>query len=333
MRTALVIGAGRMARVRLEALAAREDLDRRVVACGDPERAAAELGASGVEVVERSALASLAPPAMAFVTSATARHDADLSAALAFGCPVLCEKPLAEDSDAARAQADRATAQGTPLFVAFQRHFEPALMELRRRIAVDALGVLYHLRFTHFDRRPSGREFIAASGGIFKDLLVHDIECALWLTGRSVRSVHATAGVRVWRDYADFDDADTATVLLTLDDGLVVTLHGSRHHPLGQDARVEALGSAGAVAAGLGPATPIEALEAPGLFCRDAPQSFQERFAAAYAAETNAFADFALGRSDRFGGSSAAASVEAIRVAEACERSSRLGRPVELASV
>jgi myo-inositol 2-dehydrogenase/D-chiro-inositol 1-dehydrogenase len=327
---ALVIGTGRMARLRLSVLLSRDDIERCIVLSSNPARAAPGLAASNVEVVERAALDSIASPAMTFVSSATERHLEDLSAAIPLGCPILCEKPLAAESDAARALVDRAAAVDALLHVAFQRRFEPALRDLRRRIAENQLGVLYHLRFTHFDRRPSGREFIAASGGIFRDLLVHDIECALWLTQRSARWVFATGAVRRWSDYSDFGDCDTATVLMALDDELTVTLNGARHDPLGQDARVEVLGSSGAVAVGLTQATPLDAIDAPGLFGIDAPQSFQERFAAAYVAETNAFVDFVLGRSDRFGGTTGEEAVAAIAVAEQCLRSQESGGRIAL---
>jgi myo-inositol 2-dehydrogenase / D-chiro-inositol 1-dehydrogenase len=330
--SALIIGSGRMARIRLDALVECEDICRYTIATRNPERAS-DLSANGVRVVDTADLRDVETPTLVLVTSATAHHDDDVKAALSFGCPVLCEKPLAEHSAGGRELAELATAEDVPLHVAFQRHFEPPLCELRRRIVEAELGVLYHLRFTHFDYRPSRREFIAASGGIFRDLLVHDIECALWLTQRSVRSVFATGTVRKWLDYEDFGDCDTATALLTLDDGLSVTLHGTRHHPLGQDARVEAVGSAGAASVGLTPATPIDAIDATGVFDDDPPLSFRERFAPAFVAETLAFADFALGRAERFDGVSATAAVEAARVAEACELSRQAQRVVELASV
>jgi myo-inositol 2-dehydrogenase/D-chiro-inositol 1-dehydrogenase len=113
-------------------------------------------------------------------------------------------------------------------------------------------------------------------------------------------------------------------------DGLTVTLNGTRHHALGQDVRVEAVGSGGAVAAGLNETTPIDAIGAPSLLDRSPPQTFQERFEIAYQAETTAFADFAVGRISEFDGAPATAAVEAIAVAEACEIAAAAHRAVDV---
>jgi myo-inositol 2-dehydrogenase / D-chiro-inositol 1-dehydrogenase len=328
MSTALILGAGRMARLRLSALTGHDAIAECIVATRDPDRAA-DLAQQGVQVAAMADLEHVVPDVV-FVTSATARHDDDVTFALSFGCPVLCEKPLTEDSVSGRDLVARADASGTPLHVAFQLHFAAPIREMRNRLAKESLGVLYHLRFTHMDRYPRSREFIATSGGIFKDLLVHDIECALWLTQGSVRSVFATGAVRNWPDYAEFGDCDTATVVMTMEDGLTVTIQGTRHHPLGQDLRVEAIGSKDAVCAGLTSATPVIALDAAGLFNNDAAQRFENVFGAALPTETRGFVDFALGRTDEFKGTPAEAAVEAVLVAEACERSRAEGQVVEI---
>jgi myo-inositol 2-dehydrogenase / D-chiro-inositol 1-dehydrogenase len=319
-----------MARIRLATLIVDDAIDRCVVATRDVHRAAA-LEQLGAEVVDVESAGELRPDVV-FVTSSTASHAEDLQRALRYQRPILCEKPLTSESASAARLVERAATAGTPLHVAFQRHFDPAARALRDRFASGSLGTVYHLRFTHFDQTVGTPEFIAASGGMFRDMLVHDIECALWLTQRSVQSVLATGSVRRWTDYADCDDCDTATVLLTMDDGLTVTIHGTRHHPLGQDVRIEALGSEDAVSIGLTAATPINALDDPKRFNEQAPQGFEEASAPALEAETRAFTDFALGRTDTFDGASARIALEAQRVADACELSRARGAAVELAA-
>lgn len=331
MSTALVIGSGRMARIRLRGLLDDRDVDTVLVASRRPLEAASLFG-DRVRAIGREDAAATSPE-MAFVASATADHYDDAELALGLGCPILCEKPLAHDSPAAERLLALAAERGTPLFIAFQRHFVPELVELRERLRGDGLGSVYHLRATHYDHTVGSREFIATSGGIFRDQLVHDIECASWLTDEQVTSVFATASVRHWKDYAAAGDYDTATALLTMADGLAVTLQATRHHPSGQDVRVEAVGSELAVAAGLAARTPIASLDQPALFDEDPPQSFEDAFADAFDAETAAFADFALGRSDRFEGATAEAAVRALRIAEACERSVAAAAPVAIEEV
>lgn len=331
MSAALVIGSGRMARIRLRVLLQDPGVEEVLLASRRRLGDAGELGAK-VRPIGREEIAA-SSPGLAFVASATADHHDDAELALGLGCPVLCEKPLAHDTAAAERLVALAAERGRPLFVAFQRHFVPELIELGERLRGGGLGSVYHLRATHYDHTVGSAEFIATSGGIFKDQVVHDIECASWLTGSPVAAVFATASVRHWQDYAAAGDYDTATALLTMADGLAVTLQATRHHPSGQDVRVEAVGSEGAVAAGLAARTPIDSLDQAGLFGEDPPLSFEDAFAGAFDAETAAFTDFALGRSERFGGATAEAAVRALRVAEACERSVATGAPVAVEGV
>jgi myo-inositol 2-dehydrogenase/D-chiro-inositol 1-dehydrogenase len=302
-----VLGTGRMADIRVPLL--RASGAEVVLAGGDRARTGAvadRLGARPASVGE--ALAS--SPDAVVVASATDRHLEQLLAAAELGVPVLCEKPIAltvEDTRAAVRALDGATVQ-----VGFQRRFDPDIAAARAAGA----GRLYSIRITARDADPAEEHYIPSSGGIFRDMHVHDFDLARWISGREVATAYAVGAVRGFERFARHGDVDTSAAILTMDDGMPVTIDGSRHDPRGYDVRVELLGSEDAIS--VGPAA--------------LPQSFAERFARAFAAETDAF--LALVRSG--GGESPCppeSALEALRIAVACDRSRAEGRPVALDEV
>ena len=183
-----VIGAGRMGSIRVEDLVADPRVDDVLVANRTPERARALAGRFGATAVEWSRVGDLDVDATV-VALATDAHADLLETVLAQGRPVLCEKPIAltlADSEAVIALAQR---HGASLQVGFQRRFDPGLRAVRDRVADGGLGTVYALRLLSHDHTPSTPEFIAGSGGIFRDLHVHDLDLAAWLTGEQIETV------------------------------------------------------------------------------------------------------------------------------------------------
>ena len=315
-----ILGTGRMGRARAELLRSEEVL----LAGGDPARTAAvaaECGATPATVEE--ALASA--PDGVVVASSTERHAEQLLAAAELGVPVLCEKPIALTVAGTRAAVEALARAGATVQVGFQRRFDPGIAAARDH----DVGTLYSLRITARDAEPAEEHYIPGSGGIFRDMHVHDFDLARWITGREVATVYATGAVRGFSRFARHGDVDTSAIVLTMDDGMPVLIDGSRHDPRGYDVRLELLGSEDALVVGLDERTPLTRLGAP------AParpwSSFVERFADAFARETAAFAELV-----RSGGDSPCppeSALEALRVAVACDRSRSQGRPVFMADV
>jgi myo-inositol 2-dehydrogenase/D-chiro-inositol 1-dehydrogenase len=320
-----VLGTGRMGGLRAALLARHGEV---VVAGGEPERARAVAERCGARAATVEAALASGPDAVV-VASATARHAEHLDACARLGVPVLCEKPLAltlEETEAAAAQLARA---GVTVQVGFQRRFDAGFRAARDAVAAGRLGTVYSIRITARDATPSPEHFIPESGGTFRDMHIHDFDLARWISGREVATVYATGTVRKHERYARHGDVDTTAIVLTMDDGTPVTVDGTRHDPRGQDVRMEVVGSDDVVAAGLGDRTPLRVLDPSGLTPRGRGwESAYERFADAFAAETDAFVALA-----RNGGESPcppATALEALRVAVACERSRAEGRPIAL---
>jgi myo-inositol 2-dehydrogenase/D-chiro-inositol 1-dehydrogenase len=268
----------------------------------------------------------------AIVSSATADHPAHIAACADRGLPILSEKPIAltlrETSDV----LGHVASAGVTLQVSFQRRFDPGFAAARRAIEDGSVGTLYLIRLVSHDHEPSPEHYIPTSGGIFRDLHVHDFDIARWLVGTEVGHVYTCATVRKWKRFAAHGDADTAAVLMTMDDGLPIMLSGTRHSPHGYDFRAEVFGSDDSIAVGLGPRTPIRSVERDGTGVPANPwRGFLDRFSEAFEAEFDAWLELVGGeRENPCPGEEALA---ALRVAVACDRSAREGVPVRVEEV
>jgi myo-inositol 2-dehydrogenase/D-chiro-inositol 1-dehydrogenase len=305
-----VLGTGRMGRLRTAALGRDPDVEEVVLAGGDPGRTRAAAEACGARAATVDEALAGRPDGVV-VASATARHREHLEASARLGVPVLCEKPIALTVEDTQATVDLLRDAGVPVQIGFQRRFDPAIRAARDAAAGGRLGALYSLRITVRDAEPAPEHFIGSSGGMFRDMHVHDFDLARWVTGREAATVYATGAVRGFERFARHGDVDTSAIVLTMDDGMPVVIDGSRHDPRGYDMRLEVLGSQDVAAVGADDRRWA---------------SFEERFSEAFAAETEAFV-----RLVRDGGESACppeTALQALRIAEACDRSRAEGRPV-----
>ena len=327
-RHVLVVGTGRMCSVRTPHLTAA---GLTVTLTGrDQERAAAVAAELGVGSGPRDELAAGAFDAVV-VTSASEDHAADLNAFLRAAPVVFCEKPVAATMEQARSLQADVSRMGTEVYVGFQRRFDPDVALLRERVARGELGDLLHVRATDFDHEPGARGFIAKSGGMFRDLLIHDLDWLSWTTGTLIDTVHAFGTVRTCEDYRDFDDCDVAAVTVVMSDGVLGTLSSSRSHPAGQDVRMEVLGSRESASVGLTARTPLQAQESgPDIGTRPPPADFMQRFEMAFQRETESFARYLSGDAQEFGGCTLDEAVVALAAAEACQASWERQVPVRL---
>ncbi len=326
----LVLGAGRMGAIRVADLVDDPRVDEVIVANRTESRAAdvaARLGAGQVSWAD-----ALATGADAIVVAVgTDAHGTLLDQVLRRGRPVLCEKPIALTLRTTQHAIDLADRHGTDLQIGFQRRFDPTIRELHERIRDGRVGVLYSMTMTAHDHTPSPREFIAGSGGIFRDMHVHDLDLVRWLTDSEVETVHATKAVRAQQQYAELDDADVSTIHAVTSNGVQVLISGTRHDALGQDVRVEVHGSLDSVSAGLTSRTPLHALEGDLRIGTDPYTGFVDRFRDAFREETAAFVSLARGEAGNACPPDSA--LESLRVAIACEESVARGGPVRVADI
>ncbi len=329
-----VIGAGRMGRIRVEDLVADPRVTSVLVANRTDERATDLADRYGATAVAWDRLEDLDVDATV-VALATDAHADLLHQVLRGGGPVLCEKPIALRLSDTEAVMDLAERCGASLQVGFQRRFDPGLSAVHDLAGRGELGTLYSLRLIAHDHQPSTPEFIAGSGGIFRDLLVHDLDQIAWLTGEAIATVYASKAVRAHPDYARFDDADVALVHAVTTGGVQASVHASRHDALGHDVRLEAFGSTDSVSAGLGPRTPLRSLDPSDTSTDGEPVAayagFVDRFREAFRRETASFVSHAAGELENPCPPQAA--LDSLRAAIACEISVATRAPVRVSDV
>src|ERR1700751_5589224 len=237
-----LIGAGRMGRTHLRALAGSDVV--KVTAIAEMSPAAREtVAAPGLPLYE-SVTDMLDQAALdgVLIVAPTDQHGAIITDVAAGGLPILCEKPCGLTAAAARASAQTAAAAGVPLQVAYWRRFVPGLRQLRDRIAAGELGAIHLVTCYQWDERPPSPIFRAHSGGIAIDMGVHEFDQLRWLTGQDI------AGLAVVSSGAAPDgiaDGDGAQVVLTLSGGATGFVSLGRYFPAGDAVWAEAFGTRG----------------------------------------------------------------------------------------
>lgn len=326
----VVIGAGRMGGIRAEDLASDERVTELLIANRSFERAeklAADLGARPLpweEVATTDADAYV----MALATDA---HAHLLEALLQRGVPMLCEKPIALTLRETEHICALAAASGAPLQIGFQRRFDPAIRQARSAIESGEIGTLYDISLTSRDHTPPDRFFLPGSGGIFRDLHVHDLDLVAWLTDSPIETVQAAAQIRGEGPYAEFGDFDTTRIVARTESGVLASICGSRHDARGHDVRLEIFGSKDAISAGITSRTPLHVLDDPAVpIDQDPYTGFIDRFRAAFRSETASFVDLITGATNPC---PPEAATESLRAAIACEIAVREGGTITVRDV
>jgi myo-inositol 2-dehydrogenase/D-chiro-inositol 1-dehydrogenase len=321
------IGAGRMGGVHLRNAAANPRLDLAFVV--DPRPDVDELAAAhGAQPATMEAV--LADPSVrgVIIASSTDLHLDHVLACMAAGKAVFCEKPLDLDVGRLRAAETTLAEPAEPLLVAFNRRFDPHFQRLRRILADGAIGDLETLQIVNHDPAAPPAHFIPTSGGLFKDFTIHDFDMAAWLMPEPIVEVFAWASCLVDPAIAEAGDVDTARVLLRDAKGRLCVISNTRRSGCGYDQRIEAFGSGGMAVADNPVLDTVQIWREPGAGGAPLYPGFMTRYAEAYRAELDHFADVLDGKAQPETGY--AASLAALALAEAAAESVAQGAPVRL---
>ncbi|CAM5606318.1 dehydrogenase [Streptomyces purpurascens] len=327
-----VIGTGRIGTIHANTLSRHRDVGSLILTDADPTRAQdlahrlGETAAPGVEEIFRWGVNAVV------ITTNTSAHAELIGRAARSGLPVFCEKPIALDLPGTLSAIAEVETVGTVLQMGFQRRFDTGYTGAREAVRSGRLGRLHTVRALTSDQSPPAAAWLPLSGGLYRDTLIHDFDVLRWVTGREVADVYAAgsdAGPAMFREAGD---VDTAAALLTLDDGMLATITGSRMNGAGYDVRMELAGELDQIVVGLDDRTPIASTEPTGPPAADKPWTgFLERFGPAYEAELNAFVEVVRG--ERPNPCDGREALQALRIAEACELSRRERRAVRLAEI
>ena len=324
----VLCGAGHIGAVHAANLAASDRVTELVVADLDTARATDLATRTGAAAATPDEAFALTPDAVV-IAAPTPAHAGLVRRAVAAGIPCFCEKPLSGDVDETVALVREVEAAGADRPGRLHAPVRPGIRALRDMIGRGELGRVHTMHVATHDHEPPDEAYVAVSGGMFRDQLIHDFDMIRWVTASEVASVYATGAVRAI-DFADrYGDVDTCALVLTMTGGELVLLAGTREDGRGEDVRIEAIGSKDSAAAGLNARTPLRILDPIGVELDHPPYAdWIDRFAGAYAAEMEHFLNVATGAAE-----SACEPRDALNtllVAVAAERSRAAGGPVDV---
>jgi myo-inositol 2-dehydrogenase/D-chiro-inositol 1-dehydrogenase len=326
-----VLGAGRIGRVHARAIAVTEGA--RLVAVADPVAAAADAVAKayGCDIRSIDQIEAAKDIDAVVICTPTDTH-ADLIERFArAGKAIFCEKPV--DLDVGRVKACLKTVAKTKatLMVGFNRRFDPDFSAVRMAIDAGSIGDVEMVTITSRDPGAPPYDYISRSGGIFRDMTIHDFDMARWLLGEEPETVVATASVLVDPKIGELGDYDSVNVILRTASGKQAVITNTRRATYGYDQRIEVLGSAGMVAAENTRQANIEIATADGFTRPPLLNFFMTRYTAAYANEIAAFvAAVAKGKEPPTTGEDG---LRALALAEAALLSVREGRVVKMSEI
>ena len=288
-------GAGRIGQIHAGNVAANGRARLRYVV--DVNAAAAEALAAKHGAKVAGTDQALADPAVkaVLIASSTDTHADLIERAAVAGKAIFCEKPI--DLSLARVDACLKMVEKTavPFFIGFNRRFDPNFAALHAALHKGAIGKAETITITSRDPAPPPASYIGASGGLFRDMMIHDFDMAHWLLGQLPAEVFAYASCLVDPVFSDAGDVDTAVVVMKTADGTLCQISNSRRAVYGYDQRIEVFGSAGMLQAGNVTPTTVSRWGADGVVADKPLPFFLERYAGAYRAELDHFIDCCLG--------------------------------------
>ena len=326
-----LIGAGRIGKIHGGNLARQPGMRLRYI-CDAVAPAADELaGKLDAAVCDLDRIFSDAGVGAVVIASSTDTHADLILRAASAGKAIFCEKPIDLDLGRARECAAAVAKAKVPCLIGFQRRYDPTFAALKRRLDAGEIGDPEVLIVTSRDPGAPPIAYIRRSGGIFKDMLIHDFDICRWILGDEAVSVFAHASCLTDPAIAEAGDNDTTAVTIRTHKGRLGQINTSRRAAYGYDQRFEVLGSGGMLAAGNHRPTEVSAHKAAGISV-DTPEAFfLERYRAAYMEEMVHFADVLGGRTAPRTGIDDG--VKALELAEAAARSVASGRPVAVAEL
>jgi len=324
-----VLGAGRIGQVHARAISG--NADARLVAVADAVPAAAEALAArhGCAIRSLDQIEQASDIDAVVICTPTNTHCELIERFARARKAVFCEKPIDLNVDRVRTCLDTVAERQAPLMVGFNRRFDPSFLALRRALDDGAVGAVEMIHITSRDPAPPPATYIKSSGGIFRDMTIHDFDMARFLLGEEITAVTATASVLVDREIGALGDFDTASLLLETASGKQCIISNSRRATYGYDQRIEVHGSLGMIAAENQRPVMMEVATSSGFLRPPLHDFFMTRYDEAYANEIAAF--IAALRDGTAMSPSGEDGLKALQLADAADLSARDRRRVRMA--
>ena len=284
-----LLGAGRIGQVHAAALKTIDGAE--LAAVFDLDEAAANQAITGSDARADTLDGIMSDPAIDAVIIATPTdlHADQIELAARAGKAIFCEKPIDLSIDRVRACLTVVEETKAPLMVGFNRRFDPSFAELHRQIQAGAIGTVELVQITSRDPAPPPQSYIARSGGLFRDMMIHDFDMARFLLGEEVAQVSAHGSALFDAGARAEGDVDTATATLQTASGKICTITNSRRATYGYDQRVEVHGSDGMIAAENAKRDAVTIASGKGYTSAPLLDFFMERYREAYRLELTTF--------------------------------------------
>lgn len=325
-----LIGCGRIGQLHARNLAAMRELCDFAIAADFYPEAAEQLATTlGVPLWTASGEEAITDPSIdaVIIASSTETHAPYIELAAAHGKDIFTEKPIALDLEATDRALAAAESAGVRLQVGFQRRFDPGYAAAKKALEAGELGTIEMIHDVMRDPTPPPAAYIAQSGGLYRDMAIHNFDSVRWLMGEEPVEIFAMASALVSDDIRAANDVDTSVVTLRFPSGALATIENSRRSGFGYDVRTEIFGSGGGLVVGESRDLPIRRYTAAGVI-EDHQYFFLERFRDAYRNEMVAF--LTAIRDDTAVTVTGDDGRAALRLAAAAEESLRERRPVLL---
>lgn len=323
-----VFGAGRIGRIHAANLARQPGVRLKYVIDVNREAAAALAAQHGAQVTDVDGAFGDASIGATVICSSTDTHSELILKSAVAGKHIFCEKPVDLTIERARACAQAVERAGVIAMIGFQRRYDPTFAALKARLDAGEIGTPEMLVVTSRDPGAPPVEYIKHSGGIFKDMLIHDFDIFRWILDDEADTVHATGSCLSDRAIAEAGDIDSTAVTIRTKRGRLCQINTARRAAYGYDQRFEILGSDGMLQAGNMKPTEVVAWSKTAV-AQDVPEAFfLERYRAAYASEMAHFHDAVTKGSPVR--TTVADGLKALELAEAAALSWREGRVVKV---
>ncbi|GGE42624.1 inositol 2-dehydrogenase [Actibacterium pelagium] len=286
-----LLGCGRIGQVHARSATHLDGVSVAAVADAFPEAAQALAAKTGATVMDPDALITSDQVDAVVIGTPTDTHYDLIHKASAAGKAIFCEKPVDMSADRIRECITAVEAANVPFMTAFNRRFDPNFANVQSRIKNGEIGDVEIVTIQSRDPSPPPISYVKSSGGLFRDMMIHDLDMARFLLGEEPISVFAVGSSLVDPEIGKAGDIDTAAVTLTTASGKICQISNSRRATYGYDQRIEVHGSAGMLRAENMLENSVEVANEAGFRRAPAQHFFLERYEAAYAAELKAFAD------------------------------------------
>lgn len=286
-----VLGAGRIGKVHARTIAASGKAKVAYLADALP-KAAADLAAEvGAKVASVEDIIKAKDVDAILIATPTPFHAEQIEAGSNAGKPVLCEKPVSLSVERIEQCLKVVEKNKTTLMIGFNRRFDPSFAALQKRLRDGAVGSVEMATIISRDPGPPPMDYVKLSGGLFRDMMIHDLDLARFLVGEEFTVVNALGASLVDKAIGAAGDVDTAAVQMQTASGKICVITNSRRATYGYDQRIEVHGSKGMLRAGNIHNTTVELANGEGF--REDPilNFFTERYGQAYANEVLSFID------------------------------------------